>query len=338
MFTRRLATGILAICLTASAKAEHHVSDMAQAAKNFLASLNDDQRSMVQFQFADEERVGWHFIPKERKGLPLNQMEPEQAQLASALLATSLSPNGHTTALTVMSLEKVLQVMEGENRRFPRDPALYHFSIFGHPGDSRAWGWRCEGHHLSLNFTVINNELVIGTPAFFGSNPAKILSGPRRGLRALAAEEDLGYELARTLTLEQREKGIYADKAPADILTKANRKAHRLEIEGVSYAEMSGDQRELLQELVHVYLSKHRHDVMAHAEHKIIRGGWDNVRFAWAGPIDKEEGNYYMVQGPSFLLEYDNTQNDNNHVHSVWRDFDGDFGEDLLARHHNAEH
>jgi hypothetical protein len=212
------------LCATALQVSAHEVGqDMAHAANSFLASLDSAQKAKATFEWKDEDRMNWHFIPKERPGLAIKDMTPPQKQLTQALMASALSPRGHAKAASIMSLEAILQELEGPNRRFPRDPELYHVSVFGKPGPDSTWGWRFEGHHLSLNFTVVKGKFVVGTPSFMGTNPAEVKSGPRAGLRVLAAEEDLARTLVKSLNDSQKSKAILSDKAPNDVLTGAKR-------------------------------------------------------------------------------------------------------------------
>ena len=186
----------------------HAASLMTDCANRFLAALDADQRGIAIFPFDSDERMNWHFIPKERKGLPLREMTPYQKHLASALLAAGLSQTGYIKAVTIMSLEDVLKIMENDSGE-RRNPEKYYFSVFGTPSDSGTWGYRVEGHHLSQNYTVVNGKVIDG-PSFFGSNPAEVREGPRKGLRTLAGEDDLGIELIHTLderAAEDRDRG-----------------------------------------------------------------------------------------------------------------------------------
>jgi hypothetical protein len=258
-------------------------------------------------------------------------MTAEQKRLAHGLLTSALSHRGYLKATNIISLEIILHEMENRSPR--RDPELYYFSIFGEPRAKGTWGWRVEGHHLSMNFTVVQGRVSV-TPSFFGTNPAEVRSGPRKGLRVLAAEEDLGRELARSLSEEQRALAILSETAPPDIITFAERRVEMLKPEGISMVQMRREQAELLWRLIEEYVHRHRAELAEADMDKIQQAGPRHITFAWAGGLEPGQGHYYRVQGPTFLLEYDNTQNDANHVHTVWRDFDGDFGEDLLKRHY----
>lgn len=316
--------------MVSSARAQAPGAAIAEAANNFIATLTPEQRTKAVFELKSDERVNWHFIPKARNGLPCADMSPAQRHLAHALLATTLSHRGYFKAATIMSLEQVL--FDLENKAPHRNAELYYFSFFGKPGQD-VWGWRAEGHHLSLNFTV-RGDTVLATPSFMGSNPAEVLAGPRQGLRILAKEDDLGRQLVKSFDDAQRKLAVITNTAPSDIITSNARKAKRLEPAGLPVARMNKSQREILHALIDEYIARNRAEVARADWAKIEKAGWDQTSFAWAGGLDRGQGHYYRVQGPTFLLEYDNTQNNANHIHAVWRDFENDFGDDLLLKHY----
>src|SRR5438046_9232131 len=200
-----------AILLTSAYYRIDSPSIMTQAARHFLASLTPELQAKATFPFRSEERLNWHFIPRERKGLPLLDMTPPQRDLAHALLAAGLSQRGYIKAVTIMSLEDVLRILEKADPNY-RNPEKYYFSVFGEPSDTGTWGFRVEGHHVSQNFTIVNGR-VVNAPSFFGSNPAEIREGPRKGLRVLAAEEDLGRDLITALDAEHKKVAIIDPKA-----------------------------------------------------------------------------------------------------------------------------
>lgn len=315
-------------------RAHPAAEEMAAAAKKFLSSLTSEQKPKASFDFASDERFNWHFVPKERNGLTLKDMSPEQRQLALTLLASGLSTQGYQKATNIMSLESILAEMEGPGRRFPRDPVLYHVLIFGQPEAKGTWGWRFEGHHFSSSFTIVDGKLFASTPSFLGSNPAEVRQGPRQGLRVLGGEEDRARELIKSLTPEQQKAAIFDATAPKEIFTEAKRRVEALEAKGIVAAKLDKKQRALLMKLIEEYVNRVRPELAREDLKKIKKAGVDKILFAWAGGTEKGEGHYYRVQGPTFLLEYDNTQNNNNHVHAVWRDFQGDFGADLLSKHY----
>ncbi|HUR45644.1 MAG TPA: DUF3500 domain-containing protein [Candidatus Saccharimonadales bacterium] len=333
------ASGRLFLCglfLISAATSRAHIAgdEMAAAGDKFLASLDGDQRAKASFEFKSDERQNWHFIPKERKGLTVKEMTEAQRKLAFGLLRSGMSGMGYSKATNIMSLENVLHELEGANRKFPRDPELYHFFVFGKPSMTEAWGWRVEGHHLSVNITVDKDQVISVTPSFMGTNPAEVKSGPRKGVRVLADEEDLGRQLVKSLNEDQRKTAIFSETAPKEIYTEAKKHVNPLENAGIVAGKLDSKQKAVLVKLIRNYVGRYRPDVAAADMKKIEAAGIEKVQFAWAGGLEKGQGHYYRVQGPTFLLEYDNTQNDNNHIHAVWRDFKEDFGEDLLRKHY----
>lgn len=333
-----LSAAALLLALPQPAGAHDPAEEMALAASVWLAALDEEAREKATHPFGGEAREDWHFVPKPfegegvRAGVPLKEMEGEQRHLAYALVQSGLSHRGYLTAMQIMSLEQVLWELEQSPRR---DTLMYYLAIFGEPGADR-WGWRFEGHHLSLSFTIVDGVVVSGTPNFFASNPAEVRQGPRKGLRVLAAEEDAARALVGSLDETQREAAVLSDVAPNDILTGADPQVEAFEETGIGWADLSREQRGMLRELLRVYVHRLRGE-MAGAEMAAIReAGFDQITFAWAGGTEPGEGHYYRVQGPTFLLEYANTQNDANHVHASWRRFDGDFGRDVLREHYQA--
>jgi hypothetical protein len=318
---------------------------MSQTADAFLVSLTPEQRAKATFAVEDDGRFFWHYIPSPdiekryghpRHGLTFREMTPAQRHLATSLLSAGLSPQGGIKASTIMSLEDVLRIIEGDSGE-RRDPDKYHFSVFGQPSDKGVWAYRVEGHHVSLHYTVVNGQLA-GSPTFFGANPAKVMDGPRKGLRALAREEDLARDLLGSLTDEQKKTAIVSPKAYPDILTAADRKA-ALEGQpsGLGAAKFTARQREMMDALVGEYAANMPPEI-AEARMKQLKQAGNNVFFAWAGSTERGGPHYYRVQAPAFLIEYDNTQNNANHIHSVWRDYSGDFGVDLLKSHYDRSH
>jgi len=311
---------------------------MAESANKFLAALSTEQKSKAVFGFEDQQRFDWHFIPRARRGLPFKELNEGQRKLATEFLKSGLSSVGYQKASTIMSLEPVLKEVEKGSGPV-RDPELYFFSVFGEPSTKNTWGWRLEGHHISLNFTVVKGELIANTPSFFGANPAEVREGPRKGLRALAGEEDKARELVQALDEKQRAVALFDKTAPRDIVTGNSKKVDPLKPEGVAAGQMTKQQKDMLNKLLEEYFSRMPQDIADERRKKVRDAGIDKVTFAWAGGINRGEPHYYRVQGPTFLIEYDDTQNDANHIHSTWRDFNGDFGEDLLREHYqNTSH
>ncbi|NJN83792.1 MAG: DUF3500 domain-containing protein [Caldilineaceae bacterium] len=351
---------------------------MGEAAANLLASLSSDQVARCVIDFDDEsKRTFWHYTPIDRDGLPLTEMERHQRQLTLKLVSTGLSRAGFVTASTIMGIETALDAIEGWTRPLPgRDPSLYYITIFGRPDGKRLWGWKFEGHHISLNFTLADGRIIAPTPTFFGSNPAEASLGSVGALRPLGGIEDLARELMHSLDEAQRATALLASAAPPDIVTMnlaqvvfdaspmldtavhdpsagdLNERARELgfttqmlekvrltsESRGVSARAMSPAQREVLLSLVGEYIQRMPEELAEIEMAAISDLGVDQLHFAWAGGIERRQPHYYRLQGPRFLAEYDNTQNDANHIHSVWRDPHNDFGADLLAKHYATSH
>jgi hypothetical protein len=327
----------LADAAAATPDVQQASKDMAVAARKFLDCLSPEQLATAGFEFKDNERLNWHFIPKPRNGLTLKDMSDDQRALAKALLASGLSPQATTKAETIMSLDIILkEVEQGKGPR--RDPELYYWSVFGNP-EKGPWGWRVEGHHISLNFTVANDKAVAAAaPGFLGANPAEVRTGPRKGLRVLAEEEDLGRAFVKSLTPAQMKKALISQTAPKDVVTSNQRQASLAKFEGVPYSELTDPQKAALTELIAAYANRLRPELAQNDMKRIAQAGVDKIYFAWAGGTEKGEGHYYRIHSPTVLIEYDDTQNDANHIHTVWRDLENDFGGDLLRQHYDQSH
>lgn len=319
---------------------EQSAARMAAAADAFLAALSPEQRQHAVFDYASDERRHWHFIPNEmfpRKGVPFRSMTAAQRDTAHALLKTGLSQKGYLTATSIIDLENVLHAIEN-SPRFARSPLDYQFTVFGTPGARGAWGWRVEGHHLSLHFAVSDGRVVATSPTFTGSNPAEVKDGPRKGLRVLAPLEDTGRAVVELLTEPQRATAILAGTAPNDIVSANKNGIGPLSPPGLPMSKMTPPQREAVMRLIDAYSSLMAPDLAAERLSRLTAAGLDGITFAWAGPTARGAKHYYRLQGSTFLIEYDNTQNDGNHIHAVWRDFQGDFGRDVLREHLAIDH
>lgn len=310
-------------------------TEMATAATAFLASLDEAQSRKAKFPFDSDQRENWGFVPRERKGLPLEELHGQQIQYVRNLLKTALSDPGLEKVDAIMALEAFLG--EIEKRPDFRNPAAYFTSIFGEPSATGTWGWRYEGHHLSLNYTVIEGKAVSVTPSFFATNPGEIMIEHKmKGTRPLAAEEDLARALATTL-MESGKAVVYSEKPPAEILTAEDRTVKQLEPVGVKASEMSRSQLVALRKLIAEFANRHRKE-LAEADIEKITADMQNLRFGWAGGVKRGEPYYYRIQGTTFLVEVANIQNNGNHVHAVWRDSANDFGRDLLGDHVGEDH
>ncbi len=314
-------------------------SDMAKAAADLMATLDQAQKDEAMLPFDDDERSFWHFTPSPHRGLTWEKMNDKQRAALTKLLETGLSKKGLQKTREIMALEAVLREIEGREPgdRY-RHPELYYFMLFGDPKDT-AWGWRFEGHHVSLNYTSVSNQLSV-TPAFMGANPAEVPSGPQKGKRVLSEEEDLARDLLASFAEDQLKKVIIADQAPEEIVTGMDRKAMMGKQEGLFFKDMDSNQQQLLRNLIQLYLDNMESSIAKEQLAKIKADGWDNISFAWSGETERGPGkaHYYRIHGPSMLVEYDNIQNNANHIHTVWRDLKNDFGEDLLKQHHQQKH
>ena len=309
--------------------------EMVEATNAFVSSLSVQQRNNGIYTFEDEERFNWHFIPRDRKGVPFRSMNDSQRAAAQNVLQTFFSAKGYQRAEAVRSLESVLAEIE-VNGRFDRDPELYFLTIFGTPGLDSNWALRYEGHHLAYNWTFVSGMGIASSPQFFGSNPAEVRSGEKIGTRVLSVEEDLGRDLVSALSADQKKMAILDLEVPGDIFTAAEREITRLENSGISYSELNSRQKRMLIALINE-LASMQSEVIAEARMASIRSeGFEDIKFVWIGGIERGDPHYYRVQGSGFLIEYDNTQNNANHIHLVWRDFTGDFGRDLIRMHYQA--
>jgi Protein of unknown function (DUF3500) len=312
---------------------------MSNAATALLKDLNAEQRSKATFKFEDDSRFEFRFTPRARTGLPLKEMNEAQRAKAHALLKTGLSTRGYTTATAIIDLENVLRAIEpprtGANA-IVRDPELYFVSVYGDPNAKAPWGWKFEGHHVAVNFTIVEGKPVVFAPTFFGSNPAVVKDGPQAGKRALRDEEENGRALMAAFSDEQKKKVIFTTEAPREMLTAENREAKMLDSVGITYAEMTPAQRRLFETVLDTYLGRVSPELAKARLDALRKGGMDKITFGWAGTLEVGGPHYYRVQGPTFLIEYDNVQNNANHIHSVWRDFEGDFGRDILREHYKT--
>jgi hypothetical protein len=318
------------LCLGSSAvRAEEAPGkEMSTAATAYLSVLSDEQRAATSFDFDDEERLNWHFIPRVRKGLGLWDLNGKALTAAEGLVATGLTAAGYHKVLEVRSLEEVLYLFEGgveAARRMKRHPHKYYISIFGDPSGDTEWGWRFEGHHLSLNYTIKGGEILSATPEFFGANPGLIDAGPGRSLRVLGRREDLARSILKAASDDQKSKIWVSEEAPHDIRGAGAPQAEVGDPVGVASGDMNPEQQELMKELVGEYLSAMPASVVRRRVQEIQDAGVEKIYFAWWGGSELNEPHHYVIQGPTFVIEYNNTQNEANHVHSIWRNLGGDF-------------
>lgn len=321
-----------------------NAQDLSVKANTFLNSLSSDLKARAHFKLDDAERFNMNYVPMPRKGPTFYEFNEVQKVAAIELLKASLSEEGFEKSSEIMSLEGVLRIIEhNDDDKMPsgrprRDPLNYHLSIFGDPSPTEPWGWRFEGHHLSHNFTSADSKIVSSTPTFFGTNPGIVRSTDLKGKEVLKEESYLGFSLISSMSDEQLKTALIATDAPSDVITLTKRKVTHIEPFGISYKDMTEDQRELLTQLIQVYVDNYQTDFAADFANRIKKAGYENLHFAWAGSLSYGLGHYYRIQGPMLLIEFDNTQNDANHVHVVVRDLNNDYGEDTLKKHYDQDH
>ncbi len=310
-------------------------SNMVETCAAFLDHLGGPSRDAALFAFDDAERLNWTYLPGPRRGLPLGSLTSEDRGRLQQLLRSGLSEHGETTATAIIEHELILGALESKQGldASGRDPALYFLSVFGEPQGATEWAWRFEGHHLSLNYTLLGDTLMASTPSFVGANPARVPYGTHEGLRILAPLEDLACALMSSFSEGQGRRALVADTAPRDIITSTQRRISLGRAEGLPSSAMSSEQRALLEALIDAYAQRLAEPWRAETQDAV-----GPVHFAWAGGSVKGEPHYYRIQGESILIEYDNVQNGANHIHSVWRDVSGDFGADPLKQHHEMHH
>ncbi|SIN72332.1 DUF3500 domain-containing protein [Algoriphagus halophilus] len=308
-------------------------------ASKFLNSMSQDQKQKVLYSFDDETKTQWHYIPSSmfpRAGISLAELDITQKKLLHELLQSSLSETGYLKTIQIMDLENVLREMSGDS--VMRDPDKFFVAFYGNPETDSLWSWSFEGHHISLNFTVLNNEQTIA-PRFFGANPAVIPSGPRKGEKTLEKEEELGFQLVNSLDQEQKAIAIFQEAPINDIVTRNSIEVDPLSPEGIKFEVLNSSQKKVFLSLIDEYLSTMPEKLAMERMKNIQDEELGEIRFGWAGTTKSGEGHYYRIQGKSFLIEFDNTQTNANHIHTVWRDFNGDFGKDLIKEHYeNSDH
>ena len=316
------------------------VKEMAAACVKFVDSLSADQKTKTIYHFNDGERIFWYYPPMNRHGLPLRDMDENQRTLAYALMASGLSETANTRAHQIIQHELILGSMEKTAgiRSFVRDPDLYYWTVFGDPLGSDPWGWRIEGHHISIHMHIYGDDVISTTPFFFGSNPAVVPDGlPNAGRSILGNREALALELANTLDSSQRSTAVIAEDAPWDILSYNASKVVIPKEQGLRGGQMNGTQKEMLLSLITEYTSQVRDDIADKGVGKVLNqireDGVENFHFAWSGGMEHRQNHYYRIHSGDFVIEYDNRQNDANHIHSVLRDVENDFGIDVLREH-----
>lgn len=312
--------------------------ELSLQANKFLATLTDDQRAIAALDYDSPARVDWHFIPKDkRKGLQIREMNQQQRQAAHALLKTALSEAGYSKAMQIMEMENLLKTLQAKTGKTTplRDSERYYFTVFGKPSDAEKWGLSVEGHHLSLSFVIDKGEVISSSPAAFAANPATVMSevipSIKKGTQILKNEEQYAFDLLASFTPEQKKQAIIAAKALKEVRAAGEpQPARTSQPEGIAAGSLSPESSKILKALIATYAANWPADVAQERIGAIEKAGFDKVYFAWAGAEKPGIGHYYRVEGPTFQIEFVNTQpdaagNPANHIHCVWRDVRGDF-------------
>ena len=304
-----------------------------------VKSFNAAQKEKAVFSFEDMSRYLWHYVPGSmmaRIGISIKELDSIQKQYFYALLKTHLSEEGYKKTQAIMNMEYLLKELEPNNVH--RVIENYFISIYGNPVKDSSWGWKLTGHHIALNFTIVNDELAYA-PFFFGIYPAEVKEGANKGLRIIKDEEDLGFQLVNSLDAQQKQTAIFELQAFKDIVTTNATEVSPLKPVGIFAKALTPSQKELLSKLIASYLLSMPTDIAKKRIEKLTKEDFGAIRFGWAGDTVSGKPHYYRIQGKSFLVEFDNSQNNANHIHEVWRDFNGDYGLDLLKVHYqNAKH
>ena len=306
---------------------------------SFLNSLTKEQREKAQLPFDDLSRTSWHFLPGAmwpRAGVQLGELNEDQNELFLKLLRTSLSETGYGKVTKIMDLENVLLELGQGDADF-RDSNKYFVTFYGNPEKDSLWAWSFEGHHLSLDFSILNNKISLA-PRFMGASPATINEGKRKGQRTLANEDDLGLQLINSLSEDQKQQAIFQKTSFADIITSNASEVGPLNPVGIKMKDLNNDQQLVLVNLLKEYLATMPKTLAEQRMENLKMEDFDAIRFGWAGATVSGQPHYYRIQGKTFLVEFDNTQNNANHIHLVWRDFEGDFGRDLIKEHYQHSH
>lgn len=340
---KTLLTLCLALVYCIGTFAQNAISNklIVNAASDFLKLLDKSQLEKINYAYESDERSNWYFVPKARNGLMLKEMNDSQKEAAMNLLKASLGQQGQEKAIAIIQLEIILKELEKAPPESDyRSPVKYYFTIFGTPDAKKLWGWRIEGHHISLNFSSESGKIVSATPLFFGSNPGIVPSGEKKGYQILKDEANFGFELLNSFSPEQLQKVILSEKAPGEIISSNKRKVEAMAKEGITFAEMSSAQQKIFLRLLSVYIKNYPLGFSNELMQKIEKAGLNQLTFVWAGgkKYGESNGQYYRIQNDVILIEYDNTQNNANHIHTVTRDLTNDFGEDILKKHYELEH
>lgn len=330
-------------------------NEIKQAAISFIQTLTPLQKRTALLSFGDTARIKWNNLPvgmRARAGISIGDMTEDQRKLLHRILSVSLSSQGYLKATGVMHLDNLLNMnvdssyarnMINDNLRkmltdLKWSHRNYYLAFFGTPSDKN-WGYKLEGHHLSVNFTFTGDQLSV-TPWFIGSDPAEIQITQYAGWRVLGEEEDLGIKLIQMLSPDQQKKATMSSGVPGDIITGAETGKRLIDFWGISGRELNKEQKKVLQYIIREYVFNMEFEKAMEEYDKIIKAGIENVYFGWIGPYAENKPHYFVLNGPTFLIEFDNAGGPNgngNHIHTIWREKGNEFGEDILKKHYTEE-
>lgn len=339
MKSRQCLLGIL-FCLYTITNYGQELTDLAN---KFIETLSPSLRTETLMNLESKERLKFNYVPIKRRGATFKDFNEIQKEAAINLLKASLSEQGYNKTMAITQLENILIVLEDNKLRMPdgspmRDPLNYHFLVFKDQNNNSFWGWRFEGHHISLNFMAGENSILSSTPSFMGSNPGVVPSGPHKGKEVLKEESELGFALVNSLSEEQLKKALISSDAPRDIISGTSTELSNIEPLGISFKNLTKEQQKVFLQLLQVYLHNYEAKFSANFWSKIEAAGIEKLSFAWAGSLAPGKGHYYRIQNGIVLIEFDNTQNNANHVHTVVRDLTNDFGANILKEHYQQSH
>lgn len=345
---------VLAFCSVAAHAQTAYMYEVKQSASHFINSLEPLKKKVALLRFDDTARMKWNNLPiglRARAGISIGAMSEEQRRLLHRLLSVSLSSQGYLKATSIMHLDNLLndfydslfankkinERMLQNMRNLQWSHKNFYLAFFGLPGDS-LWGYKIEGHHLSVNFSFVNNKLSIA-PFFIGTDPAEYMIGEYAGWRVLGQEEDLGIKLAKSLSASQLKKATISNEVPGDIFTSAESGKRLLDYQGIKASELNTAQKKLIQHIIREYVFNFEYDKASEEFNKILKAGIDNIYFGWIGPVDESQKHYFVLNGPNFIIEFDNNGfGAANHIHTIWREKGNDFGEDILKKHYQQSH
>ena len=344
---------MLSVFAISPAKAQSQTeynNEIKKAAYTFINSLGPLQKRAALLSFDDTARIKWNNLPvglRARAGISVGNMTDEQRKLFHRILSVSLSSQGYLKATGIMHLDNLLNVhYDSLYQQKKINDTVHHFlqslqwshrnfylAFFGNPADA-VWGFKVEGHHLSVNFTFVDNKLSV-TPFFIGTDPAEYSMGEYAGWRVLGQEEDLGIKLIQLLSPKQLQAAVISNEVPADIITAAESGKRLLPYQGIAAADMTRDQKSVLQYIIREFVFNMEYEKAVVEYDKIIKAGVDKIYFGWIGPVEESKAHYYVLNGPTFLIEFDNhgRLGTGIHIHAIWREKINEFGEDVLKGH-----